>query len=93
MRTKLKNAVTSNTVDKTFRAGESVASAVVEKKDYQYTYNDGAEVMQDLQASRLLHSPNSMQYHNVRMHACSKDWKGLYLNAELAVTSTLLLNI
>ena len=51
VRTKLKNAVTSNTVDKTFRAGESVASAVVEKKDYQYTYNDGNEVTTDLQAT------------------------------------------
>ena len=44
MRTKLKNAVTNNTVDKTFRAGESVAAATVEKKDYQYTYADGNEV-------------------------------------------------
>lgn len=44
VRTKLKNAVTNNTVDKTFRAGESVASATVEKKDFQYTYADGNEV-------------------------------------------------
>lgn len=47
MRTKLKNAVTNNTVDKTFRAGESVASASVEKKEYQYTYVDGTEVRQE----------------------------------------------
>ena len=46
VRTKLKNAVTNNTVDKTFRAGESVASASVEKKEYQYTYADGTEVKQ-----------------------------------------------
>lgn len=55
VRTKLKNAVTSNTVDKTFRAGESVASATVEKKDFQYTYNDGNEVMPDPRTSILLH--------------------------------------
>lgn len=74
VRTKLKNAVTSNTVDKTFRAGESVASAVVEKKDYQYTYNDGNEVKEDLQASIIQCSLYSMQYPNVSMHACGKDW-------------------
>ncbi|KAL3140359.1 hypothetical protein ABBQ38_004620 [Trebouxia sp. C0009 RCD-2024] len=49
VRTKLKNAVTNNTVDKTFRAGESVASATVEKKEFQYTYADGNEyVFMDL---------------------------------------------
>ena len=85
VRTKLKNAVTSNTVDKTFRAGESVASAVVEKKDYQYTYNDGNEVTQNLQASILLCLLHSVQYHSVSVHACSKDWKETYVDAELAV--------
>ena len=49
VRTKLKNSITSNTIDKTFRAGETVASATVEKKDSQFTYADGAEV------SPLLH--------------------------------------
>lgn len=61
VRTKLKNAVTSNTVDKTFRAGESVASATVEKKDFQYTYNDGNEVLPDPRTSTLLHPRDSMQ--------------------------------
>ena len=44
VRTKLKNSITSNTIDKTFRAGETVASATVEKKDSQFTYADGNEV-------------------------------------------------
>ena len=62
VRTKLKNAVTNNTVDKTFRAGESVASATVEKKDFQYTYADGNEVVLHWQATRLLHT--------LTQHAC-----------------------
>lgn len=53
VRTKLKNAVTNNTVDKTFRAGESVASATVEKKEFQYTYADGNEVVMHWQATPL----------------------------------------
>lgn len=51
VRTKLKNSITSNTVDKTFRAGETVASATVEKKDSQFTYADGNEVVLLLPAS------------------------------------------
>ena len=44
VRTKLKNSITTNVIDKTFRAGESVPAASVEKKDSQFTYADGSEV-------------------------------------------------
>jgi len=44
VRTKLKNYITGNVVDKTFRAGESATQAVLEKRDCQYTYSDGDEV-------------------------------------------------
>ena len=56
VRTKLKNSITSNTIDKTFRAGETVASATVEKKDSQFTYADGAEV------SPLLHAASCIAF-------------------------------
>ncbi len=44
VRSKLKNYLTGNTVEKTFRAGEMVDTAVVERKDSEFTYVDGDEV-------------------------------------------------
>lgn len=43
VRTKLKNFITGNSVDKTFRAGEVIQTADVVKKDGQFTYMDGDE--------------------------------------------------
>ena len=44
MRSKLKNFITNNTVEKTWRAGETVELAAVEKKETQFTYAEGDEV-------------------------------------------------
>jgi elongation factor P len=41
VRTKLKNAQTGSVIEKTFRAGESVPQASLEKLTMQYTYKDG----------------------------------------------------
>lgn len=41
MRSKLKNYITGNVLEKTFRAGESLQAAQIEKRDCQYTYVDG----------------------------------------------------
>ncbi len=50
VRTKLKNVQTGNTVEKTFRAGETVPQANLEKRTMQYTYKDGEEfVFMDMQ--------------------------------------------
>lgn len=43
VRSKLKNFITGNTVDRTWRAGESVEIASVDKKESQFTYADGDE--------------------------------------------------
>lgn len=43
VRTKLKNLKTGNNVDKTFKAGEMVGSAQLEKVVMQHTYVDGAD--------------------------------------------------
>lgn len=43
VRTKLKNLRTGATIDKTFRAGERMDQAIVEKKPMQYLYNQGDE--------------------------------------------------
>jgi elongation factor P len=50
VRTKLKNVQTGNTVEKTFRAGETVPQANLEKRTMQHTYKDGDEyVFMDMQ--------------------------------------------
>lgn len=45
VRTKLKNVQTGNTVEKTFRAGETVPQAMLEKKVMQHTYRDGEDLV------------------------------------------------
>jgi elongation factor P len=45
VRTKLKNVQTGNTVEKTFRAGETVPQAVLEKRNMQHTYKDGDDLV------------------------------------------------
>ena len=43
VRTKLKNAQTGNVIERTFRAGETVPQANLEKNTMQYTYKDGEQ--------------------------------------------------
>jgi elongation factor P len=40
VRTKIKNLVTGSVQDRTFRAGESITPANIEKVEMQYTYSD-----------------------------------------------------
>lgn len=41
VRTKVKNLITGNSLEKTFRAGESISLAQVDRLDLQYTYLEG----------------------------------------------------
>lgn len=43
VRTTIKNVRTGAVLDRTFRAGEKMERAFVEKKDMQYLYNDGTD--------------------------------------------------
>jgi elongation factor P len=43
VRTTLKNVRTGASLDRTFRAGEKVEQAVVEKREMQFLYKDGAD--------------------------------------------------
>lgn len=43
VRTKLKNVVQGKTVDRTFNAGAKIETATVDRRDYQYLYQDGAD--------------------------------------------------
>ncbi len=42
VRTKLKNVQTGSVIDRTFRAGEKVAEARLERTSFQYLYSDGS---------------------------------------------------
>lgn len=49
VRTKIKNYITGNTVEKTFRAGSTINEANISKETKQYTYKDGSQfVFMDL---------------------------------------------
>ncbi len=41
VRSTLSNVRTGSTVDKTFRAGEKVEQAIIDRREFQYLYNDG----------------------------------------------------
>jgi elongation factor P len=43
VRTTLKNARTGAVIDRTFRAGEKVEQAVIDKRDMQFLYRDGGD--------------------------------------------------
>lgn len=48
VRSKLKNVVTGQVVEKTFRAGEKVGKAMLDRREMQYLYQEGSEyVMMD----------------------------------------------
>lgn len=42
VRTKLKNIMTGKVVDKTYNAGTKIDTENVDRRDYQYLYNDGS---------------------------------------------------
>ena len=43
VRTTLRNVRTGNQLEKTFRAGEKVEQAMIDKREMQYLYNDGSD--------------------------------------------------
>ncbi|MBJ6364252.1 elongation factor P [Paenibacillus sp. GCM10012307] len=43
VRSKLKNLRNGNTVERTFRAGETIGRAIIENREVQYLYNSGNE--------------------------------------------------
>jgi elongation factor P len=61
VRTKLRNVRTGAVVDKTFNAGVKVGLAIVERKEMQYLYPDGADyVFMDLESYEQLPVPASV---------------------------------
>ena len=58
VRTKLKNVETGQVVERTFRAGEKVAKAMLDRREMQYLYLEGKDyVMMDLETYEQLPVP------------------------------------
>lgn len=56
VRTKLKNVQTGNVVERTFRAGETVPQATIEKRTMQHTYKDAEQyVFMDMETFEEAH--------------------------------------
>src|SRR5215467_3709143 len=62
VRTKLKNVRTGSVLDRTFRADEKVEQAVIDKREMQYLYREGAHrVFMDTESYDQIHvDPESL---------------------------------
>jgi len=58
VRTTLRNVRTGNQLEKTFRAGEKVEQAMIDKREMQYLYRDGSDyVFMDTESYEQLNVP------------------------------------
>jgi elongation factor P len=89
VRTKLKNVQSGNTVERTFRAGETVPQAVIEKKEMQHTYRDGDDFvfmdMETYEEGRLTAAEigDRVKYLKEQMSVNVITWNGQVLEVEL----------
>ncbi|KAM0950556.1 putative ribosomal protein L2, domain 2 [Dioscorea sansibarensis] len=92
VRTKVRNYITGNTVEKTFRAGSTIAEANVIKETKQYTYKDGSQyVFMDLasyEESRLSEAEvgDKKKWLKEGMDCILLFWNGRVIDFELPVT-------
>jgi elongation factor P len=89
VRTKLKNVQTGSVVERTFRAGETVPQAVIEKKDMQHTYRDGDDfVFMDMETYEEVRLTSDqigerVKYLKEEMSVNVVSWQGQILEVEL----------
>ena len=89
VRTKLKNVQTGNQVERTFRAGETVPQAILEKKTMQHTYRDGEDFvfmdMETYEEGRLVEAQigATVKYLKEEMEVNVLIWNGQVLEVEL----------
>jgi len=89
VRTKLKNVQTGNTVERTFRAGETVPQAILEKRTMQHTYKEGDQFvfmdMETYEETRLTDDQigTSVKYIKEGMEVNVVQWETQILEVEL----------
>lgn len=90
VRTKLKNVQTGNQLEKTFRAGEMLPQAVLEKNAMQHTYKDGDDFvfmdMESYEESRLSEDQigTRVKYLKEGMEVNVLTWNGQVLEVEMS---------
>jgi elongation factor P len=95
VRTKLKNAQSGNVVERTFRAGETVPQATLEKSVMQHTYKEGDDYvfmdMDSYEESRLSAQQigDRVKYLKEGMEANVVRWNNQVLEVELPNSVTL----
>lgn len=94
VRTKIRNYVTGNTVEKTFRAGASVGEADVVKETKQYTYKDGGQFvfmdMSTYEESRLNESDlgDKKMWLKEGLECEVLSWNGRVIDVEFPISTT-----
>ncbi|XP_078436585.1 elongation factor P (EF-P) family protein isoform X2 [Wolffia australiana] len=92
VRTKMRNYVTGNVVEKTFRAGSTLSEANVSKETKQYTYKDGDQfVFMDLSSyeeARLNEKDvgDKVKWLKEGMDCILLSWNGRVIDFELPIT-------
>lgn len=92
VRTKVRNYITGNTVDKTFRAGSTIQEADIVKETKQFTYKDGAQyVFMDLSSyeeTRLGDAEvgDKKKWLKEGMDCSLLFWNGRVIDFELPIT-------
>jgi len=95
VRTKLKNVQTGASLERTFRAGEMVPQAILEKRTMQHTYKDGEQyVFMDMESYEERHcSPQEVgdraKYLKEGMDVNVVTWNDQILEIELPNTVVL----
>lgn len=95
VRTKLKNVQTGSTVDRTFRAGETMPQAVLEKKTMQHTYKENDQYvfmdMETYEENRLSEAQigEGVKYIKEEMEVNVLMWNDQVLEVELPNSVTL----
>lgn len=95
VRTKLKNAQTGSTVEKTFRAGEMLPQAILEKTNKQHTYREGDQYvfmdMETYEEMRLSEEQigDRVKYLKEEMEVTVLTWNDRVLEVDLPNSVTL----
>ena len=95
VRTKLKSVQNGNVIEKTFRAGESVQQAILEKSNLQHTYVESGDYvfmnMTSFEETRLTSDQigESSKYLKEGMEVNVVSWNGKILEVELPISVTL----
>ena len=95
VRTKLKSVQNGNVIEKTFRAGESVQQAILEKSNLQHTYVESGDYvfmnMTSFEETRLTSDQigQSCKYLKEGMEVNVVSWNGRVLEVELPISVSL----